>query len=58
MRIRFVPWDILFVMFGSFAVAYGLAYTLREKESGMTVVLLGISILSFWVFLILRRPNG
>lgn len=52
-----VCWDVLLVMFGGFAVAYGVTYTLRDKIFGMFAVLIGIIILSTWALLLFDNSD-
>jgi len=56
-----VYWDVLLVMFGGFAVAYGITYTLRDKIFGMFAILIGVIILATWALLLFDdsgRPEG
>lgn len=47
-----VYWDVLLVMFGGFAVAYGVTYTLRDRIAGMLAIMIGVIILTVWAFLL------
>ena len=58
MRRRFVVSDLLFVMFGSFSIAYGAVYSLRDVQIGTVIVLAGIVIFVLWGFLLTLRSSG
>lgn len=53
-----IYWDVLLVMFGGFAVAYGITYTLRDKIFGMFAILVGVVILATWAFLLFDNLGG
>jgi uncharacterized membrane protein len=52
---HFTDSDILFVMFGGFALSYGTVISQYDVDVGLTVFFLGVVILSLWGILFSKR---
>lgn len=55
MRGYFISYDVLFVMFGGFALSYGAVISLYDADIGLAVFFSGVVILSLWGILLSKR---